>query len=647
MHWNTFYSQARVSVLALCVTGAFALAACSGDDGLSEEEEAQLEESLRAAEAAAAAEAAEAAAAAEAEAAAEAARQAAIDEAARAIAEAEAAAEAARQAAIDEAARAVAEAAAAQEAAEAAVEAAEKAAEQAKAAAEETEAARLAQREAEAAQREAEAAQREAEAAQREAEQQLSAEEQQRLAAEQEEERLREEATKLRQEAIQAEAQDVLAGLLKFTDVTPVVIGSEDPEITPSYRAAAGISNADDITFVTPTFSQQGRWGKTSASNIASDQVDQLDVYSDIEAPKSVAFKDSSYNSSNSVIDAAGDVVGAHTIVAANGIYTASSAFPRTSGPPTSYDLVDRGMNSTQFATLNTTLLTDHDDDTSGVIESGERDQAFLDALDADGITLNQYSQYANDTGFRDEAIYPFRYTYTTTGTLQGASGTYRCGGETLTVSCTVQNQGAQFGFAGPWTFRPSNGRVTVREDDAIYMYFGSWSRHKTAADEWLFRTFHGPEDSRDTAVADVSGIFTYRGPAAGYYAIYQPLGGQSGHGAFTATATLTADFGDTDTDEGTVRGVINQFVGHPDWSVTLKQGNIVSGTNNDPGAGANGEVSWSIGGNAEEAGSWKAKFYSNIAEQTGVVPSGIAGKFEANYLGAGALIGAFGAHRQ
>ena len=40
-----------------------------------------------------------------------------------------------------------------------------------------------------------------------------------------------------------------------------------------------------------------------------------------------------------------------------------------------------------------------------------------------------------------------------------------------------------------------------------------------------------------------VNGTATYSGPAVGYYAIYQPLGTQSGHGEFSATATLTADF--------------------------------------------------------------------------------------------------------
>ena len=47
--------------------------------------------------------------------------------------------------------------------------------------------------------------------------------------------------------------------------------------------------------------------------------------------------------------------------------------------------------------------------------------------------------------------------------------------------------------------------------------------------------TFHGPDALTDDGLVgnDVSGTATYQGPAVGYYAIYQPLGGQSGTGRF------------------------------------------------------------------------------------------------------------------
>ena len=262
----------------------------------------------------------------------------------------------------------------------------------------------------------------------------------------------------------------------------------------------------------------------------------------------------------------------------------------------------------------------------------------------AAGITSSQFSQYINEN-FRNEAIYPFRYTYTTSGTLQGASGTYRCGGATATVACTVQNSGDHFNFVGEWTFRPSNGTTDVLIDDSEFMYFGWWSRQTIADESWAFRTFHGPTDSRDTAVDDVSGTATYQGPAVGYYAIYQPLGAQSGQGDFSATANLTADF---DSSPNTVHGTIDQFDGHPDWSLTLKHGNVTGGAVSNTSDG----VSWSIGGRATEGGEWEADFYSNLAsvQRTGVVPSGIAGTFSAEYhdtsgANIGRMMGAFGAH--
>ena len=91
------------------------------------------------------------------------------------------------------------------------------------------------------------------------------------------------------------------------------------------------------------------------------------------------------------------------------------------------------------------------------------------------------------------------------------------------------------------------------------------------------------------------------------------------------------------------MHGTIDQFSGHSDWSLTLKHGNVNGGAVEPPDDG----VSWSIGGNAHEGGSWEANFYSNLAlaQRTGVVPSGIAGTFEAEYTEVGRLIGAFGAH--
>ena len=145
-----------------------------------------------------------------------------------------------------------------------------------------------------------------------------------------------------------------------------------------------------------------------------------------------------------------------------------------------------------------------------------------------------------------------------------------------------------------------------------------------------------------------MTGTVIYRGPAVGYYSFYQPeageLRGHSDYGEFTASATLTANFtaAGAGADE-TVHGIINQFSGHPDWTLTLKHraisdGVIPPGTTGD----AVNAVSWSIEGEAfaaPDSGTWEAAFYSNLPAtqrtsptEEDAVPTGMAGTFEAAY---------------
>ena len=356
-------------------------------------------------------------------------------------------------------------------------------------------------------------------------------EERRREEAEAERERAEQEAEDARAIANRAQAKNAFDGLDLFVDGTAAgIIGTDDPAVTPRYRASAGVTGTTGVTFVNPTTGSQGRWFRTSYSNTGGLYVDRMDVYSDAEQPERVDFKDSTYNDVNPpIVNAEGDVVGAVSI-AANMVqeHTASSAFPRTSGVPDGKDLVHRGMNMAQFESARGAIETDHDDLDDGFTAADRNTQEFRDALEDAGITRSQYNQYFNDT-FRNEAIYPFRYTYSTSGTLQGASGTYRCGGDTADVDCSVQNRGDHFNFVGTWTFRPSSGTTDVLIDDSEFMYFGWWSRQAIATEDWSFRVFHGPTASQVSDVAAVSGTATYQGPAVGQYAIYQPLGTEVG----------------------------------------------------------------------------------------------------------------------
>ena len=54
-----------------------------------------------------------------------------------------------------------------------------------------------------------------------------------------------------------------------------------------------------------------------------------------------------------------------------------------------------------------------------------------------------------------------------------------------------------------------------------------------------------------------------------GQYALYEPAGGESDAGSFTANAVLEAKFGSTG-DIGTLSGTVTNFSNASDWSLSL-----------------------------------------------------------------------------
>ena len=504
--------------------------------------------------------------------------------------------------------------------------------------------------------------------------------EQQGRDAEADRDRSDQEAEDARQEANRAGARDAIRGLGGL-DATAAPAGtvSDTAGVMASYRAAADVTTAPLVTFASTTTGSDGRWFRTSLSNHDRANIDRLDVYSDVERLPNVPFKDSIYNSDETenfvdnmdqvttsvVVNTEEEVVN-WVDIDGNRDDAASSAFPRTSGGPVSRTRVDRGITKAEFDAQVA-------DGANGITDTNMNSRIDVDELPDDtasilstlGITQQELLQYVRRSrSFRNTDRYPLRWNYEARGTLGGASGMYRCVSQ-MSGACTVQNSGSHFVFSGPWSFQPSSAAQGVRVEDDVYMYFGWWSRQATANNAWSFATFHGPQTSRVepseiTGDNDVSGTATYQGPAAGYYAVYQPASdAQSGHGAFSATATLTADF---DSDPNTVEGRIDQFSGHSDWSLTLRSRDMRTDNSGDAAFGEDADtdtVVWSIGGDPnddENGGSWEANFYSNLVEddprttgneelRNGVIPSGIAGTFTATYDDVGRLTGAFGAH--
>ena len=96
-----------------------------------------------------------------------------------------------------------------------------------------------------------------------------------------------------------------------------------------------------------------------------------------------------------------------------------------------------------------------------------------------------------------------------------------------------------------------------------------------------------------------------------GYYAIYEPAKAGSEHGAFSATATLNADF-----DASSVNGTIDQFSGHPIGPWRSRQGNITDATVRQFRTGQHRHLDdRRIKSRRDRADEWEASFYSNLVD--------------------------------
>ncbi|MDD9992359.1 MAG: hypothetical protein OXP75_11205 [Rhodospirillales bacterium] len=489
-----------------------------------------------------------------------------------------------------------------------------------------------------------------AEEARQAAEEARQQEEERRLAAEAERQRLENEAEERRKADATERARAAISGTRTIGGTTTLAVGAIEYGEPAPVTTPAG-------PFTTST-GRSGRWSTTSHTAHREPERDTVEIYSDVEAPTRSAFRTSALNTgtdvgptgTTAVIDGTNMVVGWVNIMNAAGgddnhsRIADSGAFPREIGDPKPFALVDRGITETEYGAGPT------DSDGNGTI-SDEELAAFTPS-----ITRQQYNQYRAGTGFRDEAKFPLRYAYTTSGTLQGAGGTYRCNGAATTATCTVQNRGGSFEFDGDWDFIPSNGTVQIVVPDGQYMWFGWWARQTVrlatpssqSTETWAFQADHGGTHPVTDLLA-ATGSATYTGPAAGRYAVYEPDTGESGIGSFTASATLQADF---DASPNTVSGTITGFSNDPSWSLALKQKNITGGNTGTITDGEN-TVTWTIDGVPNDSGSWEAQFYANLPTDGTVTyqPHGIAGTFEAEYdpSGAGAraaVIGGFGARR-
>ena len=426
------------------------------------------------------------------------------------------------------------------------------------------------------------AAEEETRIAEEEQERQRQAAEDALLAAEaakREQDRLKAEAEKARLEALQTESSVALMGLSAE--------GLSVPTVVPKYRAPATVSATGvtpDVTFTSPRGSSAGKWYATTASNQGQTTQDTIVVYSDVKAPESVAIQ---------------------------------TVYPNRFEPVADTNFLEISLNN---------------DDTASDIHKKIKSSGFPTGGRTDSIDL---TIEADDTNTEKDLTKQIR------GTFDGASGYYQCsntGGD----ACSVEHTGAGYVFkAGTWTFRTSTS-AKVKVPDKEFMHFGWW-RRKTDEGAFSYRTFSsaGVTPASGGEFDALEGSATYEGPAIGQYAIYQPLGTQSNHGEFKATARFMANF-----DTNRISGSVSGFNVSPGWSLTLKDTSMAGGTV-DPPNNNDANVSWNIDGNTLDGGTWNGRFHSEIQPYAGHVPDGLTGTFDAVYGTVGRLRGAYGAHRK
>ena len=249
-------------------------------------------------------------------------------------------------------------------------------------------------------------------------------------------------------------------------------------------------------------------------------------------------------------------------------------------------------------------------------------------------------------------------------GTYRGAAGNYRCI-STGVGTCTVGKVVGGYSFDVAWQFEPAAG-AKIKYLDLNYAYFGWWVRESSADGmPKVVAPFFGVEGGGIEEVSGTSGFFggsaTYEGPAAGVYAIHDPLDDKGEAGEFTATARLRAVLsGSTTTapDRG-VTGTISEFKlnggsGDPGWKVELLNG--ARGTGNLGVPIAKSPTRWTIKGlpGAQVTDAWTGQMYDTNKTSTssggddGIdAPDLVLGTFYSEHGETHRMTGAFAAERE
>lgn len=299
----------------------------------------------------------------------------------------------------------------------------------------------------------------------------------------------------------------------------------------------------------------------------------------------------------------------------------------------------------------------------------------------------------------RDSVIVSIGDGATIDGSLGGVEGTFACTASGAFDDCPFIDElkeGDFYTIVEGVTFTPDGGApesVPARTPGATvaadYLAFGYWlyePEDEMATDDYDFGVFASGGDPFEAAnLAGLMGSATYAGSAVGWFYVGKSSASPQ-NGQFSASVTLTAEFGDG-TETGTVTGTVSGF----DWpaevgsslpaSLTLSSDNWKGNTDNfghnytadqdgdvrgesnifdtpyrmnpEPYHGGHvlGRTYADVGGTGW-FGEWQGAFFGNGASATDF-PTSMAGTFMASdQTGDGlqsdsGLAGAFGAHKQ
>ena len=288
-------------------------------------------------------------------------------------------------------------------------------------------------------------------------------------------------------------------------------------------------------------------------------------------------------------------------------------------------------------------------------------------------------------------------------GAVHGMPGTFSCNGADAglcTVPSTQSDGTLDFLPSAPyasrdvaWSFVPDDSSATFTDfaADTDYLIFGWWLDKGAdglpdfvrvfadALGEWAI----DDRNQASTSGANLRGTATYKGAAAGKYALASDTADVYEGGHFTADATLMVDF-DADLTPATdandrngvaVSGMIDNFMtgstSRPDWTVKLIA-DLASGTDGiQPlgtlvnGFGGNADsrsmtTEWSTGAAQTGTGTWDPDWWDGVvggdidAATNTAHPLAVTGTFNAHIGGdgtwndgaVGRIQGGFGANK-